>query len=36
VAEHHFAIGPRLRRVMGPPHQAQWLAAVRRSGERFS
>jgi hypothetical protein len=36
VAEHHFGIGPRLRGVMGPPHQAQSLAAFRRPGERFS
>ena len=32
VAEHHLAMGPRLRRVIGPPHHPQVVAAVRRSG----
>ncbi len=32
VAEHHFGIGPRLRGMIGPPHQPRIVAAVCRSG----
>ncbi len=36
VAEHHLGIGPRLRGVIGPPHQPQVVAAVRRSRPSIS
>ncbi len=32
VAEHHLGIGPRLRGLVGPPHQPQTVAAARRCG----